>query len=274
MRPATGQNQRVDDPDAQLAAAGAALLDGLDRHIPVWVEGRVVGLVVAWRGQADDGSRAAAAAAGSAVAATVMPALERLLAPDGAEPAASPLDVVRRSLGPATTALDELGVPPVVRDEFSETRFPDDVYDLSPASFADIHPDLHEPGLLWGAAKAHRHLVGRAASPPDGADAPPGPVVAFAPDLMDQSRLRAAGNVEIVRRLDDLRSTDPDPCLVIVDLDRPGVIDAIAHIEAPVVGFHPHEDEVLRDRAIEAGCRDVLTRAQFFRRLPELLAPA
>ena len=41
------------------------------------------------------------------------------------------------------------------RDEFAERTFPDDVYDLSPASFADVDPALHEPGLMWGAAKAH-----------------------------------------------------------------------------------------------------------------------
>jgi hypothetical protein len=39
--------------------------------------------------------------------------------------------------------------------------FPDDVYDLTPASFADVDPALHEPGLVWGAAKAHVHLARR-----------------------------------------------------------------------------------------------------------------
>ncbi len=32
---------------------------------------------------------------------------------------------------------------------------------LAPASFADLHPDLHEPGLVWGAAKAHVVLARR-----------------------------------------------------------------------------------------------------------------
>jgi hypothetical protein len=35
------------------------------------------------------------------------------------------------------------------------------VYDLTPASFADVDPALHEPGLVWGAAKAHVHLARR-----------------------------------------------------------------------------------------------------------------
>jgi hypothetical protein len=35
------------------------------------------------------------------------------------------------------------------------------VYDLSPAAFADLDPSLREPGLTWGAAKAHVHLARR-----------------------------------------------------------------------------------------------------------------
>jgi hypothetical protein len=53
------------------------------------------------------------------------------------------------------------GVPPIVRDEFDERAFPDDVYGLIPAAFADIDASLYEPGLVWGAAKAHAHLVRR-----------------------------------------------------------------------------------------------------------------
>ncbi len=39
--------------------------------------------------------------------------------------------------------------------------FPDDAYDLGPATFADLHPSVHEPGLVWGAAKAHVVLARR-----------------------------------------------------------------------------------------------------------------
>src|SRR5918998_1467217 len=61
----------------------------------------------------------------------------------------------------ATAVLRAAGARPVPRDEFSERSFPDYVYDLSPATFADVDPSLHEPGLLWGAAKAHVHLARR-----------------------------------------------------------------------------------------------------------------
>jgi hypothetical protein len=51
--------------------------------------------------------------------------------------------------------LADAGVPPVHRDGAAERLFPDDVYDLTPASFADLDAAVHEPGLVWGAAKAH-----------------------------------------------------------------------------------------------------------------------
>jgi hypothetical protein len=56
-------------------------------------------------------------------------------------------------------------VPAIERDRQAEAQFPDDDYDLTPASFADLDPALHEPGLRWGAAKAHVHL--RRHRPPD-----------------------------------------------------------------------------------------------------------
>jgi hypothetical protein len=49
----------------------------------------------------------------------------------------------------------------VARDEFQIRNFPDDDYDLTPAAFADVDPAHHEPGLVWGAAKAHVHLARR-----------------------------------------------------------------------------------------------------------------
>jgi hypothetical protein len=70
----------------------------------------------------------------------------------------NPLAVLRRAVRYPTDVLRAAGVPEVVRDAFAEAHEPDDVYDLSPASFADIDPALHEPGLVWGAAKAHVHL--------------------------------------------------------------------------------------------------------------------
>ena len=48
-----------------------------------------------------------------------------------------------------------------VRDASAVRHFPDDEYDLVICSYADIHPSLAEPGIVWGAAKAHVHLARR-----------------------------------------------------------------------------------------------------------------
>ncbi len=94
-------------------------------------------------------------------------------------------------------------------------------------------------------------------------------IVAYAPDLMDQTRLRAAG-AAIVRTVDELAGVDAD--LVLVDLGRPGVLDAVGRIQGRVIGFGPHVDRELLAAAEAAGCDEVLARSVFFRRLPDLVA--
>jgi hypothetical protein len=56
-----------------------------------------------------------------------------------------------------TGVLAAAGVPPAERDDFATRSFPDDAYDLTPASWVDVDPALEEPGLAWGAAKAFAH---------------------------------------------------------------------------------------------------------------------
>jgi hypothetical protein len=53
------------------------------------------------------------------------------------------------------------GAPEPARDPFAAEAFPDDAYDLSPATWADVDPALHERGIVWGAAKAHVVLARR-----------------------------------------------------------------------------------------------------------------
>jgi hypothetical protein len=67
----------------------------------------------------------------------------------------------------ATAVLRDAGLAPVDRDADAQRLFPADVYDLTPASFAELDPAVHEPGLLWGAAKAH--IVLRRRRTPGGA---------------------------------------------------------------------------------------------------------
>jgi hypothetical protein len=98
-------------------------------------------------------------------------------------------------------------------------------------------------------------------------------VVAFVPDLMDRSRVEAAGGpVQWVSSPGQLAGTDAD--LVIVDLSRPGVLEVLGAVSAPTIGFASHVDRDLIEAARTAGCQQVLARSVFFRRLAELLGPA
>lgn len=154
----------LDDPADAAALAGyaAALADAVEAAIPRWVERVVRQRWTAWAGEEPsvDLTRAAAAAAGAA-AAQVGPELRELLATDVDAQRANPLSVIRSAVVHPTSVLAAAGVPPVWRDADAERIFPDDAYDLSPASFADVDPSLHDPGLAWGAAKAHVILARR-----------------------------------------------------------------------------------------------------------------
>jgi hypothetical protein len=98
-------------------------------------------------------------------------------------------------------------------------------------------------------------------------------VVAFVPDLMDRSRIQqAAGDheLEFVRAASALATSAGD--VVVVDLARPGVLEAIADVTARTIGFGAHVDTDLLDRARAAGVDEVLPRSEFFRRVADLLS--
>jgi hypothetical protein len=152
-----------DDPEdaAALARYATALADGIDAAIPGWVD-RAVRAVLAGQDIAVDAPAAAAIeAAASAARAEGAPRVRALLATDVDEQVGNPLAILRGLVHHPTTVLRAAGARPVPRDDFRVRNFPDDLYDLSPATFADVDPALHEPGLVWGAAKAHVHLARR-----------------------------------------------------------------------------------------------------------------
>jgi hypothetical protein len=136
----------------------AALAEAIDDALPRWVERSVRRLLVAWQGAADPDVMAAAAAAGRQARAEVGPRVRELLEADVDVQATTPLAILRAAVRYPTEVLRSAGVPPVARDEQQDRLFPDDVYDLAPANFADVDPALAEPGLAWGAAKAFAHL--------------------------------------------------------------------------------------------------------------------
>lgn len=142
-----------------------ALALAVDSALAGWVEGCVHRLLVAHFGVADKAVMAEAAAAGERARVEVGGLLRALLAADIDEQRTNPLAVLRTAVTYPTHVLRRAGVPPVVRDDFAIDRFPDDLYDLTPASFADIDPGLHEPGIEWGAAKAWAHKRRHGARP-------------------------------------------------------------------------------------------------------------
>ena len=80
--------------------------------------------------------------------------LRALLAADVDDQRTNPLSLFRVAVSGPTELLRDAGVPVPSRDGFAADHFPDDVYRLGPASWSDISPELHEPGIIWGAWKA------------------------------------------------------------------------------------------------------------------------
>jgi hypothetical protein len=137
---------------------GRALAEAIEAALPGWVE-RTVRQRLSDAGMtAEPGIVLAAERAGQVATREVGAAVRDLLDTDIDRQATTPLSLLRGAVRFPTGVLQEAGVPPVVRDEVQERLFPDDVYDLTPATFADVDPALAEPGLIWGAAKAHAHL--------------------------------------------------------------------------------------------------------------------
>jgi hypothetical protein len=95
-------------------------------------------------------------------------------------------------------------------------------------------------------------------------------IIAFVPDLMDRSKVVAAApDAIIVRTLSDLSAGAGDT--VIIDLSRPGALDAISRLAgARVIGFGSHVDRQLLSAARAAGF-EVMARSAFFGGLPALL---
>ena len=141
------------DAERQLVEFATVLAEGIEQALAGWV----VSCVEARLAEMAPEIREAAESAGEAAAAEIGGEVARLLAADVDAQRENPLAALRRAVCYPTAVLLAAGVAPVPRDDFAVERFPDDPYDLTPASFADIHPDLQAPGLAWGAAKAFVH---------------------------------------------------------------------------------------------------------------------
>ena len=229
--------------------------------------------LIDYRGRADAETLAAARRAGYRAELEVGRRVRALLELDIDAQTTTPLSVLRDAVRYPSEVLEEAGVPPVERDDFAEERFPDDPYDLTPATFTDIDPALGELGLAWGAAKAWTHKRrhgGKGGATPEGEEPAVTRVAAYVPDLMDRSRLTGVGEVTFVSAPGDLAAVGAE--VVVVDLSRPGVLDAVGQLgTARTIGFGSHVDTELLEAARAAGVDEVLPRSRFFARVVELL---
>jgi hypothetical protein len=134
-----------------------ALADGIEAALPGWVSRGVERIMLAWAGQVPLVVAEAAAEAGRQAHDQTGSAARALLEADIDNQHSTPLTLLRQAVRYPTQVLRDAGVPPVVRDRFAARAFPDDDYDLSPASLADVDPALTDLGIRWGAAKAFEH---------------------------------------------------------------------------------------------------------------------
>jgi hypothetical protein len=143
---------RHDDASGRAEAFDAAI----SAHLEPWLR-RIVARVATAHGLADDGLDAEAAAAAREAAATVLPRVHDLLRADIDRQSTTPLQLVRGAVAWPTAVLRAHRVPAAERDAFARERFPDDDYDLTPATLADLDPAVGEAAIAWGAAKAWEH---------------------------------------------------------------------------------------------------------------------
>jgi len=153
----------TDNPadDEALAAHAEALASAVEQAIPGWVARCVAERADQWRPGLGSELADSAATAGRACASHIGARVRALLQLDVDAQPTGPLAILRDAVSYPTEVLGAAGVPGVVRDDFAERAFPGDVYDLAPASFADIDASLLDPGLVWGAARAHVVLARR-----------------------------------------------------------------------------------------------------------------
>jgi hypothetical protein len=96
-------------------------------------------------------------------------------------------------------------------------------------------------------------------------------VAAYVPDLMDRSKVAAAG-AEVTFAPSPTALVGIDADVIVVDLGRPGVLEVLPRLQLPVIGFASHVDRDLLGAARAAGCDQVFARSAFFSRVAELLS--
>ena len=239
------------DDEAKLAEYSTNLIEAFDAVALPWLQ-RLVDLRAPGMGALPPVVAVLTDGAESTVA-----ELRALLELDIDDQQAGPLSVLRSAVRYPTKVLADAGVATVDRDDFAVQSFPNDVYDLSPASFGAVDAQLHEPGLVWGAAKAHVHLRRRREPR----------VVALSVDLIDRSKISGAfPDAKLVRSVAKLVEMASQADVAFVDLGRVDEASVLRQIPIRVIAFGSHVNEAVLEAAHAAGA-EALPRSVFFRRL-------
>ena len=131
-----------------------ALFDEVMTAVPAWLERSIGALLATPVESLDPSVRERIDSVVQRTRDDIARDLSRLLATDVDEQRTSPMHVLRRSTGGVTRLLSEMGVPPVLRDEFDASVMPDDPFALGPLTWKDLSEEVHDAGITWGAWKA------------------------------------------------------------------------------------------------------------------------
>jgi hypothetical protein len=138
----------TNEESIDVRALGTTLLAALREEMPHWSA-----TVVAERG----GDPVLGHSAGMRAYEALEPELRALLNADIDAQRGTPLSILRRAVEWPTEVLRAAGIETVVRDSDDETRFPADVYGLTPAAFSDFGEASGDAGLRWSVGKAFEH---------------------------------------------------------------------------------------------------------------------
>lgn len=153
--PDPGSAEADASDDELLARYAEALADGVEQALPRWVAASVARRLAP---PEVEERQAEIAEAGRAAVDDVGRRVRELLQLDIDEQWTNPLSLIRSAIRYPNAILAAAGAVEVERDDQAVRFLPEDAYDLAPASFADLGPELHDLGIGWGAAKAHVHL--------------------------------------------------------------------------------------------------------------------
>jgi hypothetical protein len=150
----------VEEAERAFALLSARLLDAIGVAVGPWVIDRI-------RSRLPDGDwpEDEVATAAQEVTTTVTSELAALFEQEVDQQATTPLSILRGApVRVVTEVLERRGVPAIERDAGAIALHPDDPYDVTPGGFVDLSEEVHQAGLMWGAAKAHLHLRRHAGS--------------------------------------------------------------------------------------------------------------